>query len=294
MNEPTIGIVIPTWKGIHHLPHCLPPLLASPLKPKILVIDSSSNDGTVELARKMGAETLSIPQESFNHGLTREKGRKHLDTDLVVMITQDAYATSPGMLEKLVSPLIKREASIAYGRQIPHNGANFFASFAREFNYPATSHIRSLNDRSRFGVYTFFCSNSCAAYVNQALDEVGGFPKTRFGEDTLVVAKLLMNHHQIAYVADAEVQHSHDYSLKEEFERHFDIGISRNTAKDLFKIVGKDSARGKAYAVALFNELWKKNKKLIPYALAQTAIKWAGYHLGKQASQFSNLTKKFY
>src|ERR1700730_8703057 len=94
----SVGVVIPTFQAAKHLPHCLPPLLQSPLKPRILVIDSSSTDGTVAIAREMGVETLVIPQNEFNHGMTREKGRRHLQTHISVMLTQDAYASSPDAL----------------------------------------------------------------------------------------------------------------------------------------------------------------------------------------------------
>ncbi|WP_068468551.1 glycosyltransferase family 2 protein [Candidatus Protochlamydia phocaeensis] len=277
----SIGVVIPTFQAAKHLPHCLPPLLQSSLKPRILVIDSSSSDGTVQIAQSLGVETLTIPQTEFNHGTTREKGRLYLGTDIVVMITQDAYATSPYMLERLVRPLIDQQASVSYARQLPHAGAGFFAAFPRYFNYPATSHIRSLEDISTFGVYTFFCSNSCAAYLSRALDEVGGFPHVLFGEDTVVVARLLYKHHRIAYVAEAEVRHSHDYTLKQEFCRHFDIGLARHAYQSLLAIGGKDSKRGQDYVKALLKELKHKQPFLIPYALLQSFFKLSGYRLGR-------------
>lgn len=281
MSFPSVGIVIPTFQAIKHLPHCLPPLLQSPLKPRVLVIDSSSTDGTATLAKEMGAEVLVIPQQEFNHGTTRERGRQYLKTEIVVMMTQDAYATSPDMLEKLICPILEQQASVSYGRQIPHAEAGFFEAFPRYFNYPETDHIRSLQDISIYGVYTFFCSNSCAAYLNRALDEVGGIPSVLFGEDTVVVAKLLHRHHKIAYVALAEVKHSHRYSLKQEFSRHFDIGLARYSYQDLLSIAGKDTKRGKAYARAMFQELARIDPFLIPYGVAQSLAKLLGYRLGR-------------
>jgi len=291
-DKPTIGVLIPTWKAVTHLKHCLIPLLQSPLKPKILVIDSSSKDGTVKLARSLGVEVHVIPQNEFNHGKTREWGRKKLGTDIVVMMTQDAYPTSANMLYKLVSPLINKQATVAYARQIPHLNANFLASFARQFNYPSTSHIRCIDDLSKYGSYTFFCSNSCAAYVNTALDEIGGFPETLFGEDTIAVAKLLHQRHYVAYVAEAVVRHSHNYTLKEEFYRHIDIGFSRKLIQHLIKSGGKDTKRGKAYTVALFKELLRKQKKLFPYALMQTCAKFLGYQIGKLSTYMPKWNKK--
>ncbi len=292
--HPSIGIVIPTFQAAKHLPHCLPPLLHSPLKPRLLIIDSSSTDNTVKIARSMGAETLIIPQSEFNHGKTREKGRQYLNTSIVVMVTQDAYATSIHMLEHLVKPLLEHQASIAYARQLPHRNASVFASFARCFNYPPLSHIRSLQDIQTYGIYTFFCSNSCAAYLNKALDEIDGFPSVLFGEDTVVVAKLLHRQHRIAYVAEAEVYHSHDYTLKQEFCRHFDIGLARRTYQDLLTIGGSDNQRGKAYARAILKKLWQTSPLQIPYAILQILAKWSGYRLGQASFKSSPKWKKFF
>lgn len=292
--KPSIGVLIPTFQAANHLPQCLPPLLQSSLKPQILVIDSSSTDDTVNIASSMGAQTLVIPQSEFNHGLTRERGRLILNTDIIVMMTQDAYASSPDMLEHLVRPILEKKASISYARQLPHKEAGFFGKFARQFNYPSVSHIRSLTDISQYGVYTFFCSNSCAAYLNTSLDEMGGFPSTLFGEDSIVVAQLLKRGHKIAYVSEAQVHHSHDYTLKQEFSRHFDMGLSRREYRDLLSSGGSENQRGKEYLKCLLNELWNVFPHLIPYGLLQTLAKWSGYKLGQASLNAPVKWKEFF
>ena len=82
MRPSSVGVIIPTYQAAKDLPFCLPPLLSSPLKPRILVIDSSSTDSTVQIAQEMGVETIIIPKSEFNHGKTREKGRKFLNACL--------------------------------------------------------------------------------------------------------------------------------------------------------------------------------------------------------------------
>lgn len=280
-SSPSIGILMPTRQGAHHLPYSLPPLLASPLHPRVLVIDSSSTDGTPHLARTLGAEVIVIPLEEFNHGTTRERGRRYLNTEIIIMITQDAYVASPHTLVQLVEPLLREQASIAYARQLPHVGASPLAVFARTFNYPDYSHIRRWRDFSIYGTYTFFCSNACAAYCSAALDEIGGFPATPFGEDAIVTAQLLRRHHAIAYVSEAHVYHSHDYTLREEFQRHFLMALGREPYRKLLGTGKEESKRGKTYLKELLLTLSKSAPFLIPYALLQTAVKWLGYRLGQ-------------
>ena len=116
MTNPTVGVAVITYNARHLLPYCLPPLIQSKLKPRILVVNSSSTDGTVELATQFGVETLIVPRKDFNHGATRELARKALGTDFVVMITPDAYAVDNTVLEKLLEPLFSKKASHSHAR----------------------------------------------------------------------------------------------------------------------------------------------------------------------------------
>ncbi len=282
-KELSVGVIVITHCAKKHLQHCLPPLLNSSLNPRVLLVNSSSNDGTVEEAERLGAETLVIPRVEFNHGTTREMARNYLGTDIVVMITPDAYPVGDDMLEKLVQPLLDGRASIAYARQIPHDGAGVFESFPREFNYPPQSQLRGIEDAGTYGAYTFFCSNSCAAYANAALDEIGGFRSVLTGEDTLAVSLMLQRGHRIAYVAEAEVKHSHEYTLMQEFKRYFDTGYYRKLNYELFQFQGDDESRGQEYLKALLLHLIKVKPHLVPYAILQTAAKWAGYKLGRMS-----------
>jgi rhamnosyltransferase len=288
----SVGTAFITHEAKQHLPYCLPPLLSSPIQPRVLVVNSSSGDGTVQLAQEMGAETLIIPRSAFNHGTAREQARKYLNTDIVVLMTPDAYAVSNDFLEPLLEPLFRGEASISYARQIPHKGASFFETFPRQFNYPNESHIRGHEDLKKYGVYTFFCSNACAAYINSALDEIGGFPEILFGEDTICVARLLRKGHKIAYRAESIVQHSHDYSLLQEFRRHFDIGLVRKQYQQLLVAPGNDSQRGWKYLSQMMQTVAKYKPSLLPYACLNIASKWCGYRLGQWSLNAPNWFKK--
>ena len=289
----SVGVVVLTHQAKEHLQHSLPHIIHSPVKPRVLVVNSSSRDGTVELAQQMGAETLVIPRQELNHGLTRERARKHLDTEIVVMMTPDAYPTDAGTLARLIAPVVQGRAAAAYGRQIPHDGADIFEAFPRYFNYPATSHIRSLNDLPHRGVYTFFFSDTFAAYSSRALDDLGGFPAVLTWEDAITAARLLRRGHRVAYVADAVVKHSHRYGLKAEFRRFFDAGYVRRVHKDVFSAPETDHGRGWLFFRKLVRELYRTGSAhLVPYAVLQTGVKLAGYRMGKFGPRLPLAVKK--
>jgi rhamnosyltransferase len=283
--ETSVGVAVITHCSRHHLPFCLPPIFASRVAERVLVVNSSSGDGTPELARAMGADTLVIPRSEFNHGLTRERARKELKTKIVVMMTPDAYLTGPESLKRLVAPVAEGRTAIAYARQIPHDQAGILEAFARTFNYPPESQHRSMTDLDRYGVYTYFCSSTCAAYSNQALDEIGGFRPVLTAEDTLAGALLLRRGYAIAYVADAVVKHSHRYTLKQEFRRYFDTGYMRHIYRELLSASESDETRGRRFVQALLTDLCRRAPYLIPYALVQSLVRAAGYKAGRFGSR---------
>ena len=50
-SAPSIGVVVITYKARDQLRHCLPPLLASPLRPRVMVVNFSSGAGIAGIAR---------------------------------------------------------------------------------------------------------------------------------------------------------------------------------------------------------------------------------------------------
>jgi rhamnosyltransferase len=289
----SVGVAIITYKDKNRLQKVLTPVLNSPLKPRVVVFNSSSNDGTVELAKELGAETLVIPRNEMNHGWTRERCRRFLGTDIFVAITGDAVLEDENVLEKLVKPIMEGKASIAYARQVPNDQANIISRFGRNFNYPEQSNIRSLEDAKKYGVYTAFASNACCAWSQRALDEVGGFRWVLSGEDAVASSMLLKKGHKIAYVAEARVIHSHNYTPKVEFIRHFDTGMYRKQWGSVLDLGGgSDEKRGAGYAKGLLSYVWKNEPKMFFTAFLQLAMGWLGYKVGWFC--YHKMSTKFY
>ncbi|MFN4173692.1 MAG: glycosyltransferase, partial [Parachlamydiaceae bacterium] len=202
----------------------------------------------------------------------------------------DALPKDQYFLHHLIAPLIEGKAALSYARQLPYPKAGFFEAFHREYNYPEQSQLRSLEDVNIYGAYTFFCSNSSAAYVSSELDAIGGFPDVLLGEDTYACATLLRKGKKIAYCADANVYHSHNYTLKEEFKRSFDTGYARSKLDTLIGGRKEDEKRGQAYAKALLSKLRVK-PWLYPYTVILLTAKWLGYRLGYNGRSLPNKFK---
>ena len=225
-----VAIVIPTCNAGREFVRLLAEIAQQslPIAYK-LVIDSSSTDGTVDAAREYGWQVRCIPRAEFSHGGTRQMAVELLpkDIEIVVFLTQDVRLPDRYSLEKLLGAFADdREVQVAaaYGRQVPHEGASIYAAVDREFNYPAVSRIKSMEDSRELGIKTAFLSDSFAAYRVQDLRKAGGFPKINICEDMYVAGKLLLAGKRIAYVAEAAARHSHEPKLKDMWHRYRDMG----------------------------------------------------------------------
>lgn len=251
--------------------------------PHSLAIDSNSTDATLVLAAEAGLQVCSIPRAEFNHGGTRQLAAAMLpDAEFVVFLTQDAILATPDAIANLLAAFDDPEVGAVCGRQLPHTDAGPIGAHARRFNYPECSGVRSAADIPALGIRTAYLSNSFAAYRKSALMAVGGFPQdVIFGEDMCVAARMLLSGWKIAYRADAAVHHSHDYGMRQEFQRYFDIGVMHVREPWLLEKLGRPEGEGARFVRSETGYLLKHAPHLLPSAWLRTLLKLAGYRLGK-------------
>ena len=117
---------------------------------------------------------------------------------------------------------------------------------------------------------------------------VGGFPKdVIFGEDTITAAKLLLSGWKIAYAAEAQVYHSHDYTWSQDFRRYFDIGVLHAREPWLLEEFGGTGGEGSRFVGSELHYLWRNRRAYIPSALIRSALKLLGYRLGRNENKLS-------
>lgn len=232
-------------------------------------------------------EVHHISKMEFDHAGTRRTAVEYSTADFFVCMTQDAMPADETLIENLLKPLITGEAQGSYARQVPYEDAGDIERFTRKFNYPKQSHIKSSEDMERMGIKTYFCSNVCAAYNRSVYEELGGFPKFAiFNEDMIYASKLINAGGKIAYVAEAVVFHSHNYTAKEQFHRNFDNGVSQAENPDIFDNLPAEG-EGKRMVSATAKYL-VKNKKwyMVPKLIVHSGAKYIGFKLGKNYTHF--------
>lgn len=289
-----VACIIPTFNGRDDLARLLDSIDKQTAGFDLFIVDSSSNDGTQELAKARVSNVVVIPGSKFNHGGTRQMMvNRNPGYDIYVFLTQDAYLENSNAIECLVAPFVDGRVGAVCGRQLPHLNATPLAQHAREFNYPEESRVKSLADASVMGIKTPFMSNSFSAYRGKALLETGGFPEhVILSEDMFVAAKMLLAGWKVAYASEAICRHSHNYTLKEEFCRYFDQGVFHGREAWIRQRFGGAGGEGLRYVKSELRFLGLSRIHLWPSAIVRNAFKLLAYKLGQKEKSLSSGLKK--
>jgi rhamnosyltransferase len=289
-----IACIIPTYNAGSNLSNLIRSLKRQNISFDLYFVDSSSADGSREWLDSKDINVISIPKEKFNHGGTRQMMvNLHPNYDLYVFLTQDAYLADKTAIENLVYPFMDPAVGAVCGRQLPHKDASLLAQHARTFNYPEDIQIKSMENAHTLGIKAAFMSNSFAAYRKEALMNVGGFPSNViFAEDMHVAAKMLISGWKLVYAGNAKCHHSHDYSLREEFSRYFDMGVFHAREPWIREKFGGAGGEGLRYVKSELRFLGLRHAYLWPISLMRNAAKLLGFKLGLKENFFSNNTKR--
>lgn len=255
-----ISVVIPTLNAECEIEELLLVLERQSLAPmEILVVDSASEDHTVALAQRHGSvRVLQIERRDFNHGATRDMALRETSGEYVCFLTQDALPASDDYLERLVAPMVEDPGiALVSGRQLPKADARRFEQLVRSFNYPDFPSVRSKSDLEKFGIKTFFASDTCSAYRRTAYLACGGFERVNTNEDMLMAARFVASGLKVAYEPSAEVYHSHNLTPGQQFARNRAVGMFLEAhADDLMHAseIGEGGRLVKAVASQLLRE----------------------------------------
>jgi rhamnosyltransferase len=230
-NQEHCSIVIPTKNGGELFSRVIQGLTRQTIweKTELLVVDSGSTDGTLEVAREAGAKVVEIPSKEFNHGATRDFGISLTNNDLVVLLVQDAVPYDANLLEAILRPFSDPETAGVYARQIPQPDADLLTK--RNLNNwltgrttPEIKQLKSLQWYEGLTAMEKYCfcnfDNVCSA-IRKSVWNHHKFGCVNFGEDIDWSERVLKSGAKIVYEPAAAVIHSHDRSVAYEYKRTY-------------------------------------------------------------------------
>ncbi|BCR05178.1 hypothetical protein DESUT3_22470 [Desulfuromonas versatilis] len=95
-----------------------------------------------------------------------------------------------------------------------------------------------------------------------------------------MAAKMILAGWKIAYCAEAQVYHSHNYNFRQEFQRYFDIGVFHAREPWVRERFGGAEGEGLRFLKSEMKYLAAKAPWLIPSALIRTPIRYLGFRAG--------------
>ncbi|MGN0987261.1 MAG: glycosyltransferase family 2 protein [Otoolea sp.] len=285
-----LDIIIPTYRPGEQLEELLKRLLKQELLPdRIIIMNTEEELWDAERFESLfdgspvGLTVQHLSREAFDHGGTRHRGILLSDADVCLCMTQDAIPYDRKLTGKLVEAVSSSDRiAAAYARQLPAADCGPVERYTRQFNYPEQSRIKGKEDLEELGIKTYFCSNVCAAYVRERYFALGGFTrKTIFNEDMIFAGHAVQEGYQIAYAADAQVIHSHNYTAMEQLHRNFDLAVSQADHPEVFAGVRSE---GEGIRLVKQTAAWLVKTGrfwLVPELVVKSGFKYAGYLLGK-------------
>jgi rhamnosyltransferase len=287
----SLSVVIRSFNEEQHIGSLLAGISHQTRQPtQVILVDSGSTDGTVEIASRFGAEILNIDPEAFSFGRSLNIGCAAATGDLIVIASAHVRPVYDSWLELLTAPLANPEMALTYGRQQGDHRTRFSEAQILSRWFPERSDLHQEHP---------FCNNANAA-IRRDLWEAQPYDEALTGlEDLDWARRAIENGHRIGYIAEAPVYHVHQESWSQVANRYRREAIAhrqifhdqRIGTLDAVRLFGANVASD--YYHALREGVVLSNLVSIP--LFRAAQFWGTYHgFARQGTVSSALRRRFY
>jgi len=285
---PLVSIILLTKNAGGIFPRTLEAVLGQEVSYpfEVVVIDSGSDDGTVEAARRYPVRLHQIRPEEFGHGRTRNLGARLAEGRYLVYLTQDALPATRSWLRKLVANLEGEDGVAgAFGGQLPQEGADPFQVYFLRRTYHDRRMVKALGNK-RLTLENVFFSNVNSVIRKEVWQQHPFDEGLIMSEDQAWAKSVLQAGYRLVYDPEAAVYHSHNYGLGDIFRRNFDSGYSLQglTEDSLADVIG--NGLGYIFGEAAFL-VRRRYWRWLPYMFAFELSRSLGFLLGSRGHRLS-------
>jgi 2-polyprenyl-3-methyl-5-hydroxy-6-metoxy-1,4-benzoquinol methylase/GT2 family glycosyltransferase len=183
---------------------------------EIIVVDSESSDGTVDVAKQYGAKVFRIAPEEFNHGATRNYAAEQTTGDLLMFTVQDAIPATQDLFYEMAKTLL-RDSKLAgvSVRQLPKSDADLYACWER------WNHNRFHLESPQEQLLQLAGLDNVCSMVRRNIWEKIRFKPTQYAEDLEFGLSCLRDGYKIGWLSHRSTIHSHTRAPFHYMSRHY-------------------------------------------------------------------------
>ncbi len=210
---PQTSIVVRTLNEEKHLGNLLRAIEEQEYKDwEIIVVDSGSTDGTLDIARRHKVKLIEIPSRDFTFGYALNVGCKAARGNYLVFASAHVLPMHARWLGSLVAPFADERVAMVYGRQ----KGDREAKFSERMDLHRLFGTKPFNSERPVDY-----ANNANAAVRRALWEETPFDEYLFGlEDIAWAREMTARGLLVHYAPEAAVYHIHREAWHQVFNRY--------------------------------------------------------------------------
>jgi rhamnosyltransferase len=214
MGEPLVSIIMRSCNEGWALRETLPALQAQEYRNwELIVIDSGSTDGSVELIRHAQPKHfIQILPHEYNPSRVMNHGMQLARSEFGIFLNADATPQRNYWLRPLVEALFDARVAAAFGRQIPRPDCQ--AVFAHDYE-------RCFGSNRESASWEHFFSMASSGIRKEIWAKRGFNTRLQYSEDDEYTRWCRAEGYRVAYVPESVVMHSHNYTPEQAYQRSF-------------------------------------------------------------------------
>lgn len=251
---------------------------------EVVVVDSGSNDSTLDIASRHGCRVVRIAREEFSFGRSLNLGCDAARGEYLVFISGHCVPTDDEWLWRLLLPFRDADVAVTYGRQIGGPETRFSEHCLFEKYFPAAA--------ADVHQAPFFCNNANAAFRRSAWAP-HRFDETLTGlEDMHLARRLFEEGRRVVYAPAAVVHHFHHETWPQVRRRYEREAIALRRILPEIHVHWHDALRyfaagvlGDSAKALAGREFWRHAAGIVAFRFCQYHGAWRGNHAHRALSR---------
>jgi rhamnosyltransferase len=213
-SDPLVSIILRSFNEGWALRDTLPAVQAQEYRNwELIVIDSGSTDGSVDLIRQAKpARFIQIQPHEYNPSRVMNRGMELARSDYGIFLNADASPQGTDWLRPLVQPLLDPNTAAVFGRQIPRPDCR--AVFRCDYD-------RCFGEERESANWDHFFSMVSSGLRKDIWARRGFLEKMQYSEDDEYTRWCRAQGYRVVYCPESVVMHSHNYTGAQAYKRSY-------------------------------------------------------------------------